>query len=183
MSARSFAALCGVSPLPTSSGRTHRHGLNRGGDRQANAAIHRVTLCGMRWDPRTRAYVQRRTEEGLSKTAHDPQPQATDRQRALLPTPSSPAASAAYRCIGAPCRTLPGMPGSGVQSRRSSCPKTRLLPAKVLTVRGRDGQICRPGGPGATGGSMRFDAVPCSVLFQLSAGCPALLRVDESAHA
>ena len=62
-----FAALCGVSPIPASSGRTHRHRLNRGGDRQANAAIYRVVLCRMRWDPRTRAYVQRRTAEGLSK--------------------------------------------------------------------------------------------------------------------
>jgi transposase len=62
-----FAALCGVSPIPASSGRTHRHRLNRGGDRQANAAIYRVVLCRMRWDPRTQAYVQRRTEEGLSK--------------------------------------------------------------------------------------------------------------------
>ena len=62
-----FAALCGVSPIPASSGRTHRHRLNRGGDRQANAAIYRVVLCRMRWDPRTHAYVQRRTEEGLSK--------------------------------------------------------------------------------------------------------------------
>jgi transposase len=62
-----FAALCGVSPIPASSGRTHRHRLNRGGDRQANCALYRVVLCRMRWDPRTRAYVQRRTEEGLSK--------------------------------------------------------------------------------------------------------------------
>jgi transposase len=62
-----FAALCGVSPIPASSGRTHRHRLNRGGDRQANAAIYRVVLCRMRWDPRTHAYVQRRTAEGLSK--------------------------------------------------------------------------------------------------------------------
>jgi transposase len=62
-----FAALCGVSPIPASSGRTHRHRLNRGGDRQANAAIYRVVLCRMRWDRRTQAYVQRRTEEGLSK--------------------------------------------------------------------------------------------------------------------
>lgn len=62
-----FAMLCGVAPIPASSGRTHRHRLNRGGDRQANAAIYRVVLCRMRWDPRTRAYVQRRTAEGLSK--------------------------------------------------------------------------------------------------------------------
>lgn len=62
-----FAMLCGVAPTPASSGKTHRHRLNRGGDRQANAALYRVVLCRMRWDPRTRAYVERRTHEGLSK--------------------------------------------------------------------------------------------------------------------
>ena len=62
-----FAMLCGVAPVPASSGKTHRHRLNRGGDRQANAALHRVTLSRMRWNPRTRAYVQRRTAQGLSK--------------------------------------------------------------------------------------------------------------------
>ena len=62
-----FAMLCGVAPIPASSGKTNRHRLNRGGDRQANAALYRVVLCRMRWDPRTRAYVERRTAEGLSK--------------------------------------------------------------------------------------------------------------------
>ncbi|WP_448638226.1 IS110 family transposase [Geodermatophilus sp. URMC 63] len=62
-----FAALCGVSPIPASSGRTHRYRLNRGGDRQANCALYRVALSRMRWDPRTQAYVKRRTEQGLSK--------------------------------------------------------------------------------------------------------------------
>jgi len=62
-----FAMLCGVAPIPASSGKTHRHRLNRGGDRQANAALYRVVLSRMRWDPRTRAYVARRTTEGLSK--------------------------------------------------------------------------------------------------------------------
>ena len=62
-----FAMLCGAAPLPASSGRTHRHRLNRGGDRQANAALYRVVLCRLRWDPRTRAYAQRRTTEGMSK--------------------------------------------------------------------------------------------------------------------
>jgi len=61
-----FAMLCGVAPIPASSGKTHRHRLNRGGDRQANAALYRAVICRMRWDPRTRAYVQRRTAEGLS---------------------------------------------------------------------------------------------------------------------
>jgi transposase len=63
----SFAALCGVSPLPASSGKTRRHRLNRGGDRQANRALHMVVHSGMQHDPRTRAYVQRRTKQGLSR--------------------------------------------------------------------------------------------------------------------
>jgi transposase len=62
-----FAMLCGAAPLPASSGRTNRHRLNRGGDRQANAALHRIVLCRLRWDSRTRAYVERRTAEGMSK--------------------------------------------------------------------------------------------------------------------
>lgn len=62
-----FAALCGVAPVPASSGKTsNRHRLNRGGDRQANAALYRVVLCRLRWDPRTQAYKNRRTEQGLS---------------------------------------------------------------------------------------------------------------------
>jgi transposase len=62
-----FAMLCGVAPLPASSGKTTRHRLNRGGDRQANCALYRVVLTRLRWDPRTRAYAERRTKEGLSK--------------------------------------------------------------------------------------------------------------------
>jgi len=63
----SFAALCGVSPLPASSGRTRRHRLNRGGNREANQALWRIALVRMAHDPTTRAYVERRTKEGLSK--------------------------------------------------------------------------------------------------------------------
>ncbi|WP_193597519.1 IS110 family transposase [Microbacterium sp. YJN-G] len=62
-----FAMLCGAAPIPASSGKTHRHRLNRGGDRQANAALYRIVLCRLRWDPRTQAYARRRTEEGLTK--------------------------------------------------------------------------------------------------------------------
>lgn len=62
-----FAHLAGAAPIPASSGRTHRHRLNRGGDRAANNALHTIVLVRMRHDPRTRAYVQRRTKEGLSK--------------------------------------------------------------------------------------------------------------------
>lgn len=63
----SFAALCGVSPVRASSGKTHRHRLNRGGHRQANAALYRAILTQLRWDERTRNYLQRRISEGLSK--------------------------------------------------------------------------------------------------------------------
>jgi len=62
-----FAHLCGVAPLPASSGKTQRHRLNRGGDRAANAALYRIVLCRLRWDPRTRSYMQRRTKQGLTK--------------------------------------------------------------------------------------------------------------------
>jgi transposase len=62
-----FAHLCGVAPLPASSGRTDRHRLNRGGDRAANNALHTVVLTRLRYDSRTRDYVARRTGQGLSK--------------------------------------------------------------------------------------------------------------------
>lgn len=62
-----FAMLCGVAPLPASSGKTTRHRLNRGGDRQANAALYRVAITRLRWHPHTRDYAERRTKEGLSK--------------------------------------------------------------------------------------------------------------------
>jgi transposase len=62
-----FAHLCGVSPIPASSGRTDRHRLNRGGDRRANHALWRIALVRMRCHPPTRAYVERRTKQGLSK--------------------------------------------------------------------------------------------------------------------
>lgn len=63
----SFAHLCAAAPVPASSGRTNRHRLNRGGDRQANNALHMIALVRMRYDPRTRDYVTRRTAEGMTK--------------------------------------------------------------------------------------------------------------------
>lgn len=66
-SEQALAHLCGAAPIPASSGRTTRHRLNTGGDRAANSALHTIALVRMRYDPRTRAYVDRRTKEGLSK--------------------------------------------------------------------------------------------------------------------
>lgn len=63
----SFAALCGASPIPASSGKTQRHRLNRGGDRAANSALHIIAIGRLRLDARTQDYVQRRLTEGHSK--------------------------------------------------------------------------------------------------------------------
>lgn len=63
----SFAALCGVSPVEHSSGKSKHRRLNRGGNRQVNAALYRIVLTRLRWDERTRAYLERRTAEGKTK--------------------------------------------------------------------------------------------------------------------
>ena len=63
----SFASLCGVSPVPASSGKTVRHRLNRGGDRAANSALHIIAIGRLRTDQRTKDYVARRIAEGHSK--------------------------------------------------------------------------------------------------------------------
>ena len=64
----SWAHLCGVAPIPAGSGKTNgRVRLNLGGNRQANHALWRIVITRMSSDPRTRAYVARRSDEGLSK--------------------------------------------------------------------------------------------------------------------
>ncbi|KGJ22933.1 MULTISPECIES: IS110 family transposase [Paracoccus] len=63
----SFAALCGASPVPASSGKTVRHRLNRGGDRAANSALHIIAIGRLRTDEKTKTYVARRIAEGHSK--------------------------------------------------------------------------------------------------------------------
>ncbi|MFD4322963.1 IS110 family transposase [Streptomyces sp. NPDC058548] len=63
----SFAALCGVAPVPASSGKTTRHRLSRGGDRAANAALYRIALVRMASDARTREYVARQSAAGRTK--------------------------------------------------------------------------------------------------------------------
>jgi transposase len=63
----SFAALCGVSPIEASSGKTRRRRLNRGGDRRANAALYRIALTRSRGDHRTRDYLERRATHGLTR--------------------------------------------------------------------------------------------------------------------
>ena len=62
-----FAALCGTNPVPASSGKITRYRLNRSGDRQANAALHRAVVTRMHWHEPTKTYVARRTAEGKTK--------------------------------------------------------------------------------------------------------------------
>jgi len=61
-----LARAAGLAPIPVSSGRTNRHRLDRGGNRQINAAIHRVAVTRARCHPQTRAYLDRKRSEGKS---------------------------------------------------------------------------------------------------------------------
>lgn len=67
VSEAAFSMLCGSSPVEASSGKTVRHRLNRGGDRQANAALYRIVVVRLRYHEATKTYAQRRTTEGKSK--------------------------------------------------------------------------------------------------------------------
>lgn len=63
----SLARLCGVAPIPASSGNTIRHRLHRGGDRDANSSIHLIVVNRLRWHEPTKCYLARRTQEGKTK--------------------------------------------------------------------------------------------------------------------
>jgi transposase len=62
-----WAHMCAVAPIPASSGKVTRRRLNPGGNREANHALWRIVITRMGSHPATRAYVERRTDEGLSK--------------------------------------------------------------------------------------------------------------------
>ena len=62
-----FARCNGTAPIPASSGKTIRHRLSRGGDRQVNAAIHTIAMTRARVHPQSKAYIDRRTSEGKTK--------------------------------------------------------------------------------------------------------------------
>ncbi len=63
----SFAALCGVSPVERSSGARQHRRLNRGGDRRADAALHRIVQPRRRLDPRTQEHYEHRTQQGKTR--------------------------------------------------------------------------------------------------------------------
>ncbi len=138
----SFAMMCGVSPIPAPSGKTRRHRLNRGGNRSANSALHLIVLTRMRTDPRTRRYVERRTEEGLSKRevmrclerymARRVYRALTNGVGAAVPTESSDAASAAV----AEARET----AAGSQGERRDRAGVRRSPAAGLSDPGERGR-------------------------------------------
>jgi len=66
-SSAAFAHLCGVAPIPASSGKTNRHRLNRGGDRQANCALYTIAMSRLRYDPDTQLYRDRLLATGKTK--------------------------------------------------------------------------------------------------------------------
>ncbi|MCP4226012.1 MAG: IS110 family transposase [Actinomycetia bacterium] len=67
-----WAHLCGVAPIPASSGKTVRHRLNRGGNRQANSALYRIVVSRLSGDEPTKTYMARRLEEGMTSTRPTP---------------------------------------------------------------------------------------------------------------
>jgi len=62
-----WAHLCGVAPIPASSGKSNRHRLDRGGDRHANSAPWRIVMVRIAHDPETTANFERKVKEGRSK--------------------------------------------------------------------------------------------------------------------
>ena len=78
-----WAHLCGVAPIPASSGKVNRHRLNRGGDRHANHALWRIVITRMSSDLPTRRYVERRLKRGQVQDGNHPLSQALRRPGGL----------------------------------------------------------------------------------------------------
>ena len=128
-----FAHLCGVAPIHASSGKTIRHRLNRGGNRQANHALWRIVFTRMSSDPRTRAYVERRTHRRTLQARDHARPQALRRPRGLPPPPR--ACSATIGAAGLAHEmpsTPPGCPANDLPARRSTLARDTAWPDKSL---------------------------------------------------
>jgi transposase len=80
-----LARAAGVAPIPVSSGKTHRHRLDRGGNRQLNTAIHRIALTRARCHPETQDYLSRKRAEGKDRTRRHALPQTPPHPPRLAP--------------------------------------------------------------------------------------------------
>ena len=85
-----LARAAGLAPIPVSSGKTNRHRLDRGGNRQINAAIHRIAVTRARCHPETRAYIARKTRRRQDPPRSHPLPQTPPRPPHLAPPPARP---------------------------------------------------------------------------------------------
>ncbi len=116
----SFAALCGASPIEASSGKVRRHRLNRGGNRRANCALHRIVLSRTKNDERTKAYMERRRSEGKSK-------------REAIRCLKRYVANEVYRALMDP-KDVPKSMGSELRGLRRELGMTQAQAAQVLSV-------------------------------------------------
>ena len=117
-----WARLCGVAPIPASSGMTTRHRLNRGGHRQANAALYRTVIVRMQHHEPTKSYVARRTAEGKTKAEIIRCLQTTPRPRNMVPY-----APSAYQSADRGIRRLTDIGASTRWLRRpSACTRTNV---------------------------------------------------------
>ena len=116
----------GVAPLEASSGRVQRHRLDRGGNRQLNAALYRIAITQSRYHARRPRLPRTQTRRGQEPPRSDPLPQTTTRPRRLQHTQSEPrldigatlaqqSAASRARRLGLPCRagTTPGRTDTG----------------------------------------------------------------------
>ncbi len=123
-----FAKLCGVCPIPASSGRTNRHRLNKGGNRQGNMALHRIAIVRLRYHKPTRDYMAKRparakassrssaASNGSSPARHTGRSSAYATARSDAgPRPNAAPSCANYASAG----TSP----SNRSARRSACPR------------------------------------------------------------
>ena len=86
-----LARAAGVAPIPASSGKTNRHRLDRGGNRQLNSALYRIALTRARCHPETKRLHRSQTRRRQDPTRSDPQPQTPPRPPRLAPAPATPA--------------------------------------------------------------------------------------------
>jgi hypothetical protein len=84
---RSFAALAGSNPIPASSGKTTRHRLNRGGDRQLNAALWRIAIVRLATDPATREYLDGELQKARRRPKRSGASSVTSHEKSSQPCP------------------------------------------------------------------------------------------------
>jgi hypothetical protein len=129
-----WAQLCGVAPLEATSGKvTRRHRLNRGGNRQANHALWRIVFTRLGADARTRSYVARRLDEGLSR----PEIIRSLKRYVARETDTSHADNLPRRALPNSCLT----PRRGVSLDRPADPPLHTQPARLGLIRARPHRV------------------------------------------